>query len=68
MTVLTAVTFSLGIKSIMLVPYGILVPTLCNSRPISFANEFSQISLVGPLIQFLYYRYDPIVGSMNTLA
>ena len=49
------------------VPAGILVPTPCASRPISFANEFSQMALVGPLIICLYSSDAPVVGSMKNL-
>ena len=34
----------------MFVQDGIRVPTPCASQPISFANEFSQMALFGPLI------------------
>ena len=50
------------------VPDGILVPTPCASRTISFANGFSQTALVGPLIRCLYYSDAPVVGSMTTFA
>ena len=61
-TVLPAGNFSFGINNIMLVPDGILVPTPCASRPVSFANNFSQMDFVGPLIRFLYSRDTPVVG------
>ena len=48
-TVLPAGDLSLGMKKVVFVPDGILVPTPCGSWPISFANEFSQMALVGPL-------------------
>ena len=63
--VLPAGTFSLGIKKMLFVPDGILVPNTCVSRTIPFANEFSQITLVGPLIRCLYYSYAPVIGSMK---
>ena len=50
------------------VPDGILVPTTFASQPISFANEFSQIALVGPLTRCLYSSDAPVVGSMKTFA
>ena len=68
MTVLPAGTFPFGINNIVLVPDGILVPNTCDSRAISFANEFDQIYIVGILIRFLYSRDDPAVGSTTTLA
>ena len=34
---------------------------------ISFANEFYQMSLLGPLIRCLYFRDYTIVGSMKIL-
>ena len=37
-------------------------------RPISFADEFSQMALVGPLTRCLYYSDAPVVGSMTTFA
>ena len=67
-TVIPAGTLSLGMKNMVFVPYGILVPTPCASRPISFANEFPQIALVGPLIRCLYSSDSPVVGSMKTFA
>ena len=39
---------------------------LCASRPVLFANEFSQLNLVGPLIICLYYSDAPAVGFMTT--
>ena len=48
-TVLPAGTFALGINKMIFVPDGILVPTPCASWTISFANEFYQIALAGPL-------------------
>ena len=39
-TVIPAGNLSLGTKKIVFVPDGILVPTPCAIRPISFANEF----------------------------
>ena len=50
------------------VPDGILDPTPCASHLISFANEFPQMDLVGPLIICLYYSYAPVVGSMTTFV
>ena len=43
MTVLPAGTFDFGINKMVLVPFGILVPTPCVIRKISFENEFSQM-------------------------
>ena len=48
--------------------YGILFPTPCAGCPISFANEFYQMALVGPLIRCLYYSDAPVFGSMTTFA
>ena len=53
-------------KKMVFVPYGILVTTPCDSRTISFANEFSQMAFVGPLTICLYYSDAPVVGSMTT--
>ena len=53
-------------NKIVFVPDGILGPTPCASRHISFANESPQMVLVGPLIRCLYYRDAPVVGSMTT--
>ena len=50
----------------MFVPDGLLVPTPCASWPISFANEFHQMDLVGPLIICLYSSDAPVLGSMTT--
>ena len=50
------------------VPYGILDPTPCANPTISFADEFPQMDLVGPLIRCLYYRDAPVVGSMIAFA
>ena len=50
------------------VPDVILVPTPCASRPISFANGFSLITLVGTLNRCLYSSDAPVVGSMTTFA
>ena len=47
-TVLTSSTLYLLTKRMMFVPDGILVPTPCASQPISFANDFFQMDLVGP--------------------
>ena len=52
----------------MFVPDDILVPTTCASQPISFANEFSQMALVGPLTICLYSSDAPVVGSMAKFA
>ena len=52
-------------KKMVIVPDGILVPTPCASRPISFANDFFQMALVGPLIRCLYYMDAPVVGSIT---
>ena len=49
-------------------PDDILVITPCFSCHISFANEFSQIYLVGPLSICLYSSDDPVVGSMKKFA
>ena len=65
MDVIPAGTFLLAIKNIVLVPDGILVPTLCAIRKISFAKEFPQMAIFGPLIRCLYSRDSPIVGSMT---
>ena len=65
-TVLPAGTLSLGMNKMVFVPDVILVPTPCASRPISFANEFSQMDLVGPLIICLYSSDAPVLGSMTT--
>ena len=67
-TFLPTGTFSLGIKKIVLVPYGLLVTSPCYSRQILFTNEFSPIALVGSLIICIHYMDAPIVGSMTTLA
>ena len=45
---------------------GIIVPTPFASRPISFANKFFQMDLVGPLTIYLYSSDAPVVGSMTT--
>ena len=50
------------------VPDGILVPTPWDGRHISFANEFSLMALVGPLIRCLYSSDAPVVGSMKKIA
>ena len=50
------------------VPDGILVTTPCASRKISFANDFSQMVLVGNLIICLYYSDTPVVGSMTKFS
>ena len=50
------------------VPDGILVPTPCASQPISFANEFTQMALVGLITRCLYSSDAPVVGSMSTFA
>ena len=67
-TVLPYGTLSLGMKKMVFVPDGILVPTPCASRPISFANEFYQMALVCPLTRCLYSSDAPVVGSMTTFA
>ena len=67
-TVLPAVIFSLGTKKIVFVPDDILVTNSYASRHISFANEFTQMAPVGPLIRCLYYRDAPVVRSTTTLA
>ena len=67
-TFLTAGTLSLVMNKMVFVPDGIRVPTPCASHPISFANEFSQMSLVGLLIRCLHYSYASVVDSMTTLA
>ena len=54
-------------KKMLFFPDGILVPTTCDIRKISFANEFSQIDLVRTLIICLYYIDAPVVGSMATV-
>ena len=51
----------------MLVTDRIQVPTPCDSRTISFANEFFLMDFVGPLVRCLYYIYVTVVGSMTTL-
>ena len=61
-------TFSLGMKKMEFFPDGILVPTPCSSRPISFANEFFQMASVVPLIRCLYSSDAPVVGSMAIFA
>ena len=58
----------MGINNIVLIPGGILVPTPCDSRPISFANKLPYMDIVSPLIICLYYRDAPVVGLMTTLA
>ena len=68
MTVLPADNLSVGINKIVLVSGGIIVPTTCDSRPISFSNELSQMDFVGHLMICMYFRDDPAVGSMTTLA
>ena len=68
MTFLPAVTLSLGIKKILFVPDGILVPGPLNSRPVFFANKFSIMNFFGSLIKCLYYRDDPVIGSLTALA
>ena len=45
----------------------ILVPTPCASRPISFANEFYHMALVGPLTRCIYSIDAPVFGSMKNL-
>ena len=50
------------------VPDGIVVPNPFSSRPISFANEFSQMALCGPLIRCLYSSDAPAVGSIKKFA
>ena len=67
-TVILAVTVSLGTNKMVFVPDGILVTTTCASWPISFANEFSQIALVSPLIRCLYSSDSPVLGSMTKFA
>ena len=67
MTILPDGNFKSGIKKIVLVPDGIVVPTTCAIQTISFANKFYQIAFVGTSIILLYYRDAPVVGSMNTL-
>ena len=65
MTVLPTGNFPLGIKKMVFVTDGIIVTNLFDSRPISFANKFSQMGLVGPLIRCLYSRGAPVVGSIT---
>ena len=65
---LSVSTFPLGINNMMLVPDVILVPTPCASRLVLFSNEFSHMSLVGPLIRFLYSSDAPVFVSMTTFA
>ena len=68
MTFLHAGTHSLGMKKMLFVPDGILIPNPCAIRPVSYANEFSRMDLFGPLIRFLYSRDAPVVGSMKKFA
>ena len=67
-TIISAGTLSLGIKKMVFVPDVIIVPTPCNSRPVSFANELSLMDLVIPLIICLYSSDYPVVGSMTTFT
>ena len=60
--------FSLGLKKIVFVHDGILVPSPCDIQLVSFANKFSQVALVGPLIWCLYSSDALVVGSMTTFA
>ena len=55
-------------KKMVFVPDEILAPTPCASCTISFANEFTLMTLFGPLIICLYSIDAPVVGSMTTLA
>ena len=67
-TVLPAGTSPLGMKKMVFVTDEMRVPTPFSSRPISFANEFSQMALVGTLIICLYSSDAPVAGSMRTFT
>ena len=67
-TYLPSGTLSLGMKKMVFVPDVILVPTPCASWPISFANEFSQMAIVGPLTRCLYSSDAPVVESMTKFS
>ena len=58
----------MDINKILFGPDCILVTTPCASRTVSFAIEFFQIDIFGPLIICMYSRDDPVVRSMTTLA
>ena len=62
MTALPAGDFSLGIKNILLVTDGIIVPNTCASRTILFAPTPPQMALIVTLIGSLYYMDAPVVG------
>ena len=61
-SVIPAGKFPSGIKKMVLVPDGIILPTPCDSRKISFVNEFSQMTLVRPLIRCLHSSDAPVFG------
>ena len=67
-TFLPSDTLPLGIKNMVFVPDVILVTNPCASWTILFANKFSQMSLVVPLIRHLYSMYAPLFGSMTTFS